>query len=190
MASKVNFTKVDRAFFKSAEFRQIVRLGAAVFDPRMQGGFARLIQSQQSAWPELSAAYAEWKAKKGLSPDRWIATGRTQRALDAGELPRKEGTRKGVRFKITPGRLHATLRVATFGRRGRKPGSEVQKRIFKNMNYGIDGQKKAKAIRSKSGRILNGFPARPLFAWFRSDVKPIEQALDKEAQAIFRESGF
>lgn len=215
MASKVDLRKVSRAFYKSAEFKQIVRIGAAVFDPRLSGGFARVVAARQGEWPDLNAHYRAWKERKGLGNRKWVRTGKTLAALSQGPLPRKEGTRKGVHYYITPGRLWAIIRPMVFA--SKVPGqkrrakakkvkaapltkeerakkaeakNELQKKIFRNLNYGIDKHRKAKAIRSKSRRILNGFPARSLFAWMKMDEAPVEKAIAKEAQAIFREAGF
>lgn len=189
-SAKFKFGKLDKAFYRSSTFAEIVRLGAAAFRPRLSGGFGRLIDKDQGRWADLHPAYLEQKKRGGLDKRKWVRTGRTLKALSQGPLKPKEGTQKGVRFKFTPGRLIATIMTVTFGRRGKRPTRDVQKKIFKNLNYGIDsGKKSAKPIRSKSGRDLRGFPARRLFDWERGEMEELRKSLEVEIDAIFHDAG-
>ncbi len=195
MGKFVKTSKIDKAFYKSADFKRIVRVGAAAFEPRLTGGFERLINQQQGNWAPLNLQYQRWKERKGLDRRKWVRTGRTLAAMRSGK-PEKEGTRKGVRYKVTPGRFLAIVRVSTFrsSGKGRKPGGKVQKKIFKNLNYGIDvarkAQKKGRAVKSKTGRVLSGFPARPLFEWYAGETQEIRKSIEAEVREIFKELGF
>ncbi len=192
--ARANFRKVDRAFYKTREFANIVRVGAAAFRPKLMGGFRRMISELQGAWPDLSPGYAAQKARRGQDLRKWVRTGRTLKALSQGPIM-KEGTRKGVRFKITPGRLIARLSIRTFGpARGKRPPATVQKKIFRNLNYGF-GRRVAGGFEfaGKGGRKevrSRGIPRRLLFVWRRSDVSDVEKSVAEEAQLIARESGF
>lgn len=205
MGKFVKTERVEKAFYKSAEFQRIVRVGAAAYKPRLTGGFERVINQQQGTWQPNSPQYARWKANLGLDRRTWVRTGRTLAAMNSGK-PVAEGTKKGVRFKITPGRFLAIVRISMFGgkvpgagygkRGGKAPGKpngKVQKKIFKNMNYGIDKEGKAakegRAVRSRTGRVLSGFPGRPLFEWQSGEMKEIRESVQEEVNAIFDELG-
>lgn len=199
---------LERGFYKSARFKNLVRVASAAFTPRLTGGFDRAISALQGSWPALSEGWARDKAKQGWDARKWVRTGRTIAAL-AGGRPEREGTKAGIRFKLTPGRLWAVIRPTTFGpakrssrsrktKRGksRKPANAVQKRIFNNLNYGIDAAGKAaaagKTIKSKRGRRMSGFPARSLFVWKMAnydDSGMAREAAETEFWKIFREGG-
>lgn len=207
MGRYVKTEKVERAFYKSVDFQRIVRVGAAAFEPRLTGGFERLINQQQGAWKPNSKQYAEWKQRKGLDRRVWVRTGETLKAMNSGK-PAGEGTAHGVRYKVTPGRFLAVLRVLRFGtkvegveygkkggrKRNKMPTRGVQKKIYKNLNYGIDvarkAQKEGKAVKSKSGKVLSGFPARRLFWWQSGEIQEIRESIEKEVKAIMQEVGF
>lgn len=182
-------TKIERAFFRSAEFKAMVRVGGAAFRPRMSGGFAAILDARQGYWAALNERYRTNKAAKGLDARRWVRTGRTLAALSKGPIMR-EGTRSGVRYKVTPGRWIAHIRVGLFGpRRGKRPGPEVQKKVFRNLNYGIDAAGKVTGgLRDKRGRKLSGRHARPLFTWSATERADIEKSVAIEAQAILDEA--
>lgn len=188
--------KVRKGFYKSAEFRQVVRIGAAAYSAGTEGGFERIITGRQGEWAELHPAYQEQKRRDGKDPRKWIRTGRTLKALSQGKLPSKEGTSKGLRYKITPGRLLAVMRPTVFkgARRGRKPAANVQKKIWKNLNYGIDGDGGARSggrlIKDKRGRVLNGRPGRYLGGWVVPLKRDIEASIERETAEILREAGF
>lgn len=181
--------KLDKGFYKSEKFANIVRIGAAAFEPRMTGGFAKRINAMQGSWPSLNDAYLAHKRKKGQDQRKWVRTGRTLAALSMGRFP-KETVRKGVRYKITPGRLMAILSLRTFKPdNGKKPSTTVQKKIFKNAHYGIDtGKGVVGGVRGKRGQNLSGFPARPLFRWWADEIPEIEQSIAAETLRILEES--
>lgn len=186
MFARIDTKKIDKAFFRTQAFKNLVRIASAVFAPRLSGGFADLIHRGQSSWPALNPQYLAWKKSHGKSPLKWVRTGKTLKALSQGRIE-KEGTKKGVRFKITPGRLWAFLRVTTFKpNKGRKPKSDVQKKIFRNLNYGVDAKGKAN-LTDASGRRLSGRPSRSLFHWRRDEIPIVEQSAAKETQAIIKE---
>jgi hypothetical protein len=190
MASTINTTKMDRAFYKSARFEAMVRIGSAAFSAGTTGGFAEVIAGEQSRWGALNPDYAERKKRQGMSAEKWIRTGRTVAALSQGELRRKEGTTKKARYKVSPGRLIATLRPVAFrgSGKGKAPGPDAQKRIWKNLNYGIRGGKRG-PVRSKSGRIISGLPARSLVPWIVKLRAKIEEHVEAELQKILNDEG-
>jgi hypothetical protein len=191
--ANVNFKKVERAFYKSAEFQEAVRAGAAAFSVGTKGGFGGLISRQQSTWADLHPAYADQKRREGKDPRKWVRTGRTLQVLSQGALPRKEGSRKGLRYKITPGRLWATLRPEVFKGGKTKPGKDVQKKIWKNLNYGIDvagvAEGKGKTVRDKKGRRLSRRPGRNLTRWAKGLEPEIAQEILKELLLVLEDNG-
>lgn len=190
MASKIDTTRVERAFRRVSVPKNLKRLGAAVYDHKLSGGFEQALALGQSTWKSLDPNYKQQKAKKGYDARMWVRTGRTLKALTQGPLPRREGTSKGVRYKLIPGRWRANIRVTTFKpRRGKKPDDATQKKIFRNLNKGIDSQRQSKTAIGSKGRDWRGFPARDLFTWLPSDEAPRAAAIVAEQTAIMQGVG-
>ena len=204
--AKVDTSKVSKAFFRSVEWKNIVAMGQAFFQKRLTGGFRAMANKNQGKWAALSPAYLEWKKRHGLDPRKWIRTGATMAALSSGR-PTGDGhgrVVKGIRFKVTRGRrIRATVRAVVFrgvkfgGKsakpRGKRGSKDLQARIYKILNWGIDAQKrgllKGKRIRDKNRRVMNGFPARVLYRWDRGEMGPIVQDVEREMSRILKEAG-
>ena len=194
--NKTDMFKVRKAFYKSAEFKNIVRIGAAVYDPGLDGEFEGMINAKQGEWAPLHPVYAKQKQQQGHDSRKWVRTGRTLKALSQGELPRREGTSKGVRFKVNrQGRkLIAMIRPAAFRGSGKKPPAAIQKKIWKNLNWGIDVGGKAasqgRLVKDKRGRLLNRRPGRDLMTgWAKGMESQISKSVEKETAKILSEGG-
>jgi len=173
MASRVSTFKIDKAFRQTAQFEEMQRVASAAFEPRLTGGFEKIINARQSSWSPLNTTYAEWKAKNGLDSRKWIRTGRTLKAMSQGRIE-KEGTKRGMRFKFQRnGKATLTPRTFDKKKRGKKSGrtrkstgrnvtgTKLQERILGRMQYD-DGRK------------------RPLFTWTEEELPDLLKAVSVE----------
>lgn len=185
MKAKFNTRRLEKGFFKSSEFKNLERIGAAAFEPRMSGGFAKLIDERQGEWAPLSEQYKRDKARRGQSTKKMERTGRMRTALSQGRPP-KQGTRKRVKFRI--GRnLLAYVRFRGFKpNKGKYPAKDQQEKIAKNLEYGIDSGGRAR-LKDRAGRRLSGRQGRPLFRWRREEIPAVEAAVAREASKILAE---
>lgn len=189
MASKINTSRITYAFRKTDGFKTYVRIGAAAFRPRLTDGTEKIVNQAQSSWAALHPAYAAAKQRQGQDPRKWVRTGRTLRAM-TNNVPTREGTRKGLRFKIQSNR-RAIIRPAVFGPlRGKRPNTEVQKKILAILTKGVRLGKGAKAS-AKNKRLAGktGRPGRELLSWQKSEVPAVTTSVEKEMAAIMREAG-
>jgi hypothetical protein len=181
--------KVDKAFRKTEEFKNLKVVGASAYQERLTGGFRRVITNGRADWKPLAPGTIRIKERKATSVKPWIWTGETIRVLsDAGRVVGrgksagqfKPNGAAGFRISntgmctIRP--VHLSRRVGQGKSNGQNSGT-----LWGMLNFSRGGSyEKGKRGSGQEGRGLG---------WKHDDMPLMEPNLAKAIEIVFRDAG-
>lgn len=173
--------KVDKAFRKTEEFKNVARVGMAAYEERMEGGFRRVVERGRADWKPLAAGTVRIKQRKAVSIKPWIWTGKTLEVLSRGAIERV-GVNRGTKFTISRNGIcsirpsHLARRVGQGKNNGRNSGT-----LWGMLNFAWGGgYEKGKRGSGQVGRGLG---------WKHDDIPLMEPNIARAIELVFRDAG-
>ena len=214
MASRIDTTRVQKAFRRAAKDPALAAIAVAVYQKPLRDGLqARLLHR---SWPPNSPEWLAAKRRKGWGQQPWVRTGRTLQAI-TNNPPEKLGTRKGIKVGVNWRNAVAFLLPRTFtDAKGKRLPAKAQEMVFNTHRYGGAVSKIRSGWRAMLGRGgresfrdylfgtygpknraqaaalsgHDGIPPRPLFAWAKEWSPDMTEDVEQAVQRILAKEGF
>ena len=203
MASKLDTTKVQRAFERAAQDEAAKRIGAAALRKPFTDGLKNIVQGAD--FPPNSLRWLARKQQKGWGDKPWIRTGKTLEALSNNPPTEALKTQGGVKFGFNrrKGQAFGIPRSLTGHNDRKRLKAKRQGKVLRTLQQGSRlhrlregaakaGQSIGKYVESIPGASATGMllPPRPLMRWERSWMKEIERDVEQAIRENLKKEGF